>query len=829
MKTRMLQRPLAAVLLVSLFLVVPAVLRAADEVETLSWPRQLDGEQGRILIYQPQFEDYTGNMLKARAAVSVTPKGETEPAFGSIWFDARLSTDKDARVASLESIEITDARFPNSTQEELRFLTDYLEDEIPRWEMVMSIDRLVAGMETLGEATDATPGLNHEPPTIMYATEPTVLVTIDGEPILEELEGANLRYVVNTPFYVLQDPDTDRFYLRGGGHWYTADDILGEWRVASSLPGNVSAVAEEVERKERERTEELSSDPWETDPALLLTDAPAPRIVVTTTPAEVVETDGEPMFAPVEGTNLLYLQNSESDIIMDIRSQNYFILLAGRWYTSDSLSDGDWTHVPPDGLPSDFWSIPPDSEMATVRASIPGTEEAAQAVAENLIPQTAEVDRHTASVTVTYDGDPEFEWCTDEVAYARNTDKTVLFVDDAYYCCDEAVWFASDYPDGPWFVATEVPGEIQDIPPSCPAYNVRYVHIYDVTPDVVYVGYTPAYLGSYIYDGCVVYGTGYWYRPWYRSYYYPRPVTWGYGAHWRPYTGWGFYFGVSFGWLDVWFGRPWYTGWWGPCGYVYGYRHGYHHGYYHGYHDGYWDGYHDGYWDSYYAGYHPGHHSELHATDIRNLFVKRPKGISRTGIVHEYSATEGGKQPHPKGDDARVAARPAKRAPKTPETVERKDLMERQVAREAARSYGDEAASRTKYEPATPAAVPVKVKKPKPSRSANDIYAAPDGKVYKEKKGNWEKVDKSRRVSPRSSRPAKPTRKELDKHQKARRRGDEMAKKFRPRNKPEKPKAQEPRRPADKKAKPKSGKKPESTERSQPKRSERRPPPRASK
>ena len=64
-----------------------------------------------------------------------------------------------------------------------------------------------------------------------------------------------------------------------------------------------------------------------------------------------------------------------------------------------------------------------------------------------------------------------------------------------------------------------------------------------------YVGYTPGYIYSYPYHGTIVYGTGYYYRPWYRRYYYPRPVTYGYGVHYNPYTGWGFSVGVSYGWV----------------------------------------------------------------------------------------------------------------------------------------------------------------------------------------------------------------------------------------------------------------------------------------
>jgi hypothetical protein len=758
-------------------LLLPAIPTAAQESGVLPWPRQLDGEQGQIVIYQPQFEEYSGDALKARAAVSVTPQGQSAPVFGAIWFDARIATDTDARTASLESIVVTDARFPDSTTQEGRLLAGYVEEEVPKWEMVISMDSLIAGLAQLEGSQRGVSDLDNSPPRIIYASEPTVLVTVDGDPILDDLENSGLEYVVNTPFYILLDPDTGRYFLYGGGHWYTAGGILDEWQVASSLPPKVSAVARDVEAREQKREETLSTDPRTADPALSLADVSTPRVVVSTVPAEVIQTDGEPQFAPIEGTNLLYLQNSESDIIMYTPTQRYYILLSGRWYTSGSLSGTDWTFVAPDFLPADFYRIPADSEMGDVRASIAGTDEAADAVAENLIPQTAEVDRGTATVTVTYDGDPEFVLCSGDVAYAANADKAVLLVGNTYYCCDNAVWFVSNYPDGPWLVATEVPAEIQDLPPSCPYYNVRYVYIYDVTPDIIYVGYTPGYLGSYVYRGCVVYGTGYWYHPWHRHHYYPRFATWGYGAHWRPYTGWGFYFGISFGWLDLWFDRPWYTGWWGPCGYVYGYRHGYYHGHHNGYHGGYHHGDHDGYWDSEYAGYHPAQHPGAGSgNDERNLFRKHPKGILLPGGEHVVST--GGEAEH----RTPHALEPVPGTPMTPPHGQGSG----QVPVKPERPPGNVTiVGPTKHAPRPAPGTPLEAKKPRKAPEANDIYAAPDGKVYKEHGGKWQKVEKSKPVRPRQAGPADNTQEELNRARKARDRGEALENKAKPRSRPE--------------------------------------------
>jgi hypothetical protein len=312
---------------------------------------------------------------------------------------------------------------------------------------------------------------------------------------------------------------------------------------------------------------------------------------------------------------------------MDIHSQQYFILISGRWYTSKSIDTGEWDYIAPNTLPADFAKIPEESDISSVRYSIPGTEESKDALLENSVPQTAEIDRKTATVEVQYDGNPKFTKIeSTSVSYAENADKTVLQINQKYYAVDDAVWFVSAKATGPWEVCVDVPNEVQDIPPESPVYNVKYVYVYDYTPSVVYVGYTPGYYGSYVHYGTVIYGTGYWYRPWYHHYYYPRPVTWGFGIHYNPWTGWGFSFGVSYGWMTFgWHSYP--RGWWGPCGYRYGYRHGYYRGYRHGYRHGYRNGYNAGRRAGYVAGHRAGSRQSLQS----NIYRNRANGVKNTG------------------------------------------------------------------------------------------------------------------------------------------------------------------------------------------------------
>ncbi len=589
-------------LLLSIFLIPGFVFAQKDKEELkLHWPKEIIKNGTAVILYQPQLESFKGNILQGRMALSVAPKDE-DIIYGALWFKATLETDLDKRTALLKKIDITKIHFPNFTDTAriVRF-TGLLEKEIESWNLLMSLDRILAGLEEAEDLKKISVKLNNKPPDIYFRTTPSMLITIDGDPIINEVKGEKFDYVVNTPFFIVKKKK--KYFIKGGKFWYVSQDVTKGYEETTKVPKDI----EEFANKNLPENE-LDSISENMDKA--------PELIVVTKPSELISTDGKPEYAPIKNTKLLYVTNTSDDIVMEIGGQYNYVLLAGRWYRSKSLKDDDWQFVEPGQLPEDFSKIPDDSDMAEVRVSVPGTPEAEEALLEQTIPQTATVDRKTAKVEVKWDGKPKFEKIKNtDVQVAKNSDKTVLLIKNKYYCVDDAIWFVSDSPQGPWAVSDVRPEEVDDIPPESEAYNVKYVYIYDSTPDVVYVGYLPGYTWSFAYHGCVVYGTGYWYRPWYHHYYYPRPVTWGFGVHWNPYTGWGFSVGFSYGWVG-WHFHP-YHGWWGPRGFYPGYRHGYHHSYRRGY----------------YYGYRRGvAASRYRQAYYNNLYRQRRNGIRQTGV-----------------------------------------------------------------------------------------------------------------------------------------------------------------------------------------------------
>ncbi len=586
---------------------------------TDEWPRRFQDSKREVLVYQPQLEDFNDDRLSARAAVSARKKEWKDPVFGAIWIDARVSVDRDTRMASIHNIKITDVKFPSASPEDVATIKDFMNEQLEGDVHTIAMDRLVAAMQLVEKQREQDANLGNDPPKIIYRSQPAVLVLLDGEPKLMPVPDSPLMRVVNTPFVMLYAPSDKAYYLRAGETWAMALALQGPWKPVETLPQAIQDLQEKVRREAARQAEKqgvkgerkggAKAGPSKTDGSAqkveMTEGGDLPEIVVVTEPSELIVTEGEPQYTPIEGTNLLYVSNTDNNIFMDASEKQFYVLLSGRWFKGASLENGPWTYVPSTGLPSDFAKIPEGSVKGFVLVSVAGTQEAREAVMDSYIPQTAAIDRGKASIEIKYDGDPEFEKIPNvDVEYAVNTPDAVFKAQGKYFACVDAVWYESPSPTGPWKVSVEVAGDIYKIPPSNPHYNARYVKVYDSTDDVAYVGYTPGYTGSYVDEGAVVYGTGYRY-PTYSSgtTYIPSPSTYGYSAVYNPYQAtWGYqpvYYnpyswlapaivGVGVGiavaaivdnWRDD-YRYPYYRGWWGGGGYHYHNVH-YHHHYHH--------------------------------------------------------------------------------------------------------------------------------------------------------------------------------------------------------------------------------------------------------
>jgi hypothetical protein len=557
-----MNRLLVSVLMALTMLVhLPSVLAQEND-----WPRTLPLNKGMMTIYSLQVDDMSDDIVHFRAALAYRETPGAEPVFGAGWFESRVEIDTDGRIVHPTDLKVTETRFPAGTDDLQSDLSSVLAQQSSAWNLDFSLDQLEASLKTAEAESIAAEGMNTSPPRIIYRDQPALLISLDGEPILRDIESSPYQAVINTPYPLIFDGS--HYYLNAAKNvWYRANKATGPYQFESRPPEDIAAM---VNASDTEMADEQDFES--------VTAVNAPEIVVSTEPAELIVTEGPAAFVPLVD-DLLVLQNSEDDVFMHVSSQNFYIVLAGRWYQASSLN-GPWSYQPSDELPVAFANIPQESSQADSRVYVAGTPEARDAVLDAQVPQTAAVARGEVDIEVKYDGQPVYQPVDGTgMVYIKNTGSTVIQSEGLYYLVEKGVWYVSPSPNGPWQVSDHRPVQVETILPTSPVYNVKYVHVYHSTPNVVYVGYTPGYTGSYVYHNTVFYGSGWYHQPWVSPYYYyPRRSTWGFHASYNPWSGWNY--GLSWGWglfsMSYYSGGYWHHGqrWhhghyggWGPRGY----------------------------------------------------------------------------------------------------------------------------------------------------------------------------------------------------------------------------------------------------------------------
>ncbi|MCP3902372.1 MAG: hypothetical protein GY715_01955 [Planctomycetes bacterium] len=486
----------------------------------LTWPRVYEGDRGETVVYQPQIDGWTDfTVLTARAAIVVTPAGGGEPAYGMVALEARTRVDLAEREVLLDQLAIRDVTFPGTEEAMAAPLAGIVHGTLPQGRSLLtSLDRLLAALER-GKQSVREIEVNLEPPPIHWSDDPAILVIFTGAPRFEPIAGTSLSFAVNTNWDLFRDDDDDaRYYLLNGDAWLASDDpTSGSWSSAGFLPPSFMHLPED--------------DNWAAVREHLPPGSagPPPRVIVSTEPAELIVTDGAPLYAPIAGTSLLAVTNSDSDLFWHVDEEAFYLLVAGRWFRAATLA-GPWVAATTD-LPADFASIPEDDPHARILASVPGTPDAEAAVLLAAVPRKATIQRSELTIEVVYDGEPDFRPIEgSDVLAAANTDDDVFQVGSVYYCCRDGVWFAAMTPTGHWVVWDDVPDAIYQIPPDSPKHNVTYVRVYESTPETVVVGHTSGYAGEYIAAGLVVFGLGYAISQADEVY-----VRFGYGPHYYAY------------------------------------------------------------------------------------------------------------------------------------------------------------------------------------------------------------------------------------------------------------------------------------------------------
>lgn len=498
------------------------------------WPRSSDLPSGdNIVVYQPQVASWDQQtQLIAFSAIAHRAKGEDKPSLGTIKLAAETKVAVTERLVSFQDMKIVEANFPGLPKEQVREIVSKIDAALPDDERVIALDRILANVDKSQITAKNVEGIKADPPVIFFSKTPAVIVNLDGEPIWSPIAGNDLTFAVNTNWDLFQHGPTSTYYLRNNDSWLKASGVNGPWSPAGTLPASFKKLPAEDNWKEVKASL----------PGKSIKASAVPTVFVSVEPAELILLTGEPAYRPVAGTDLLWVSNTESDVFRLGKTGPIYYLVAGRWFAAPDFA-GPWTFATP-SLPEDFKKLPLEHERSRVLASVPGTDQAAEAVLLAQIPQTARVNKKEVKAPeVAFDGTPQFtpiEPTT--VQRAVNTDKDIFKVGDLYYMCYQGVWFVGKGASGPWEIASSVPQQIYSIPVSSPAYHVTYVTVEDDDDEWVTFAAAAGYTGLMIAWGCAVWGSGWYYPPhwgWggYYPYYYPHFPTYGYSAWYNPWSG----------------------------------------------------------------------------------------------------------------------------------------------------------------------------------------------------------------------------------------------------------------------------------------------------
>lgn len=531
---------------------------ARAQTNELAWPRTLTSSDGmQVTFYQPQVDSWEYYaVLDYHMAIELQFPGASSTIPGTLSMTGQTSTDVGTQTVALYSQEIVSATFPGVNAATAQQYRSIVQSVIPTTTMNLTLPQVQAYMTSASTASATSgappaaagpnpkvgpglpPTLPQPAPPIYYSESPAILVIFEGKPGFAPVtSGSSLLFSVNTNWAVFQDQNSSTYYLQDQASWLQAQNVNGPWQAAGSLPASLSNLPNNGEW----------ADVTKNIPGMSWGQGMVPQVFVSQTPAELILLDGPAELQSISGTSLSWVTNTESDLFFYTPTSTWYYLVSGRWFSATGMS-GPWTFAT-NNLPADFRNIPASSPRAAVLSSVPGTTQAAQAVAMAQMPHKADVNIASTTVNVQYGGPPQFAPITGTpMQYATNTNYEVIQADGSYYVCNQAVWFVSQSPNGPWTVATTVPQVIYSIPPTSPMYNVTYVQIYNSTPTTVVTGYTAGYNGAFVAAGVVMLGVGIAlaatapYYPigfGYPVYYHPPYPYGGYGYHaaYNPYTG----------------------------------------------------------------------------------------------------------------------------------------------------------------------------------------------------------------------------------------------------------------------------------------------------
>lgn len=276
---------------------------ASDSIAAtdIGWPREVSLNGSKLVYYQPQVDQWKDfKEITADVAFSLTPKGGKE-VLGVASLKSETLVDKDTRNVFLKNVTVTDVRFPALDEKSEPQMEKLFKELIPKGGNPIALDRIMADLSHTNNPSKGV-AVKNDPPEIFYSTNPSILLIVQGEPVLAPIEKTNLSYVVNTNWDLFFDKPSKKYYLLVENVWLTATDLKGKWAKTQSLPQEMSKLPSGQNFDEVKKV------------------IPPPaanvnlEVFFSNKPAELIAVNGAPKFVKIPGTQLLYIDNTDNDV-----------------------------------------------------------------------------------------------------------------------------------------------------------------------------------------------------------------------------------------------------------------------------------------------------------------------------------------------------------------------------------------------------------------------------------------------------------------------------------------------------------------------------------
>jgi len=180
-----------------------------------------------------------------------------------------------------------------------------------------------------------------------------------------------------------------------------------------------------------------------------------PAIVVSETPLQLLSIDKEPVRAPIEGTELEYVVNTNWNVFYSGQDGRWYVLNDKTWQLSNYLGDGGWTTT--DKLPSDFDRLALSDKWKDVQQAMPASKPSKSPVPFVLSLQATEL--------VLLDGAPRLSVIEKtDIRYVSNTQSDLFNYGDHWYFLVSGRWFSNSDLNGKWQYVKDLPAAFAQIP-----------------------------------------------------------------------------------------------------------------------------------------------------------------------------------------------------------------------------------------------------------------------------------------------------------------------------------------------------------------------------